>query len=142
MAGEIQEFTEKIIQILNLQQGAHPDEDKMYTLDLGDDLIVRYSDLHPGVYMVSHLGPLSDKSREVWAASIMHLNLFGNGTGGGVIGYDEEIKLLTFSEAVPYRLQFGEFKDVLEDFINYVDFWKNEIKKAENNKSSLLTTIN
>jgi hypothetical protein len=142
MAGEIQEYTEKIIKILNLDQGAYPNENKMYSLDLGDDLVVNYGDLHPGVYMVSYLLPLDVKRREVFSVSLMHLNLFGNGTGGGVIGYDEETKLLTFSQAVPYRLQFEEFKNALEDFINYVEFWKTELTKADKGESSLLTTLN
>jgi len=142
MAGEIQEFTERIIKILNLDQGAFPDENKMYSLDLGNDLVVRYADLHPGIYMMSYLQPLDVKRREVFSVSLMHLNLFGNGTGGGVIGYDEEIKLLTFSQAVPYRLHFGEFKNVLEDFINYVEFWNTELTKAQKGESSLLTALN
>lgn len=142
MAGEIQEYTDQIVEILNLEKGVYPDENKVFSLDLGQDLIVRYNDLHPGLYMVSYLGPLSEKNRETFLIALMHMNLFGNGTGKGVIGYDDEIKLLTFSQVVPYRLQFEEFKNALEDFINYVEFWKTELNKASQGMASILTTLN
>lgn len=142
MAGEIQDYTEKVIDFLGFDQASYPDENKIYSLDFGKDLVVRYSDLHPGVNFMSILGKLPDKNREVLVSSLMHLNLFGNGTGGGVFGYSEENKSLTFTTAVPYRLQFGEFKNALEDFVNFVDFWKSELARAQTGEKSLLMTLN
>lgn len=141
MTQDIQKFTDQLIELLKLDVDPNPDENKFYLLDLDDGLSVRYTDLNPGVYLVSTLGPLAQKNRETTLVSLMHLNLFGNGTGGAVIGYDEEINLLTFSQAVAYRVEFEEFKNILEDFINYVDYWRKELKKAELDQKSILTSI-
>lgn len=142
MAGEIQEYTKKIIELLNFSQPSYPDENKIYTLDFGESLVVKYSDLHPGVHFMSVIGKLPEKDREVVVSSLMHLHLFGNGTGGGVFGYNEENKSLTFTHALPYRLQFEEFKNALEDFVNYVEFWMAELNKVSLGQKSLLMTLN
>ena len=142
MAGEIQEFTKKIIELLSFDQASYPDENKIYSLDFDDGLVVKYSDLHPGVHFMGIIGKLPEKDREVIVSSLMHLNLFGNGTGGGVFGYNEENKSLTFTKAVPYRLQFGEFKNALEDFANYMEFWISELAKVQSGQKSLLMTLN
>lgn len=142
MAGEIQTYTEKVMKLLGFEQACYPDESKIYSIDFGDGLVIRYSDLHPGVNFMSILGLLPESNREVVACSLMHLNLFGNGTGGGVFGYDEEIKSLTFTRGIPYRLQFGEFKNALEDFANYVEFWRAQLLNVGAGEKSLLMTLN
>lgn len=142
MAGELQQFTEKVLELLGFNQSAYPDEDKLYSIDFGEGVVVRFSDLHPGVQFMGEIGDLPKSNQEVVLASLMHLNLLGNGTYGGVIGYDEHIKALTFTHAVPYRLNFGEFKNALEDFVNYIEFFKGQLFKAESGEKSLLTTLN
>ncbi len=142
MAGEIQAYTEKVIELLGIEQSFHPDENKIYSIDFGDGLVVQYSDLHPGVNFMSIIGPLPEPNREVIVCSLMHLNLFGNGTGGAVFGYDEEIKSLTFTHGIPYRLQFEEFKNALEDFSNYVEFWRAQLFNVGAGEKSLLMTLN
>lgn len=142
MAGEIQEYTTQIIEQLGLVSDSYPNENKMFKLDFGGRIVVNYADLHPGVYFVSAVGPIPERGREVVITALMHLNLLGKGTADGVIGYDEEIKQLTFSMAVPYRVQFGEFKNKLEDFVNYVELWKEELKKATEQKKNVLMAIN
>ncbi len=138
MAEEIQEYTKQILEQLGMNEGGYPDDHKIYHIDFGNNLIVRYNDLDPGVYFNSDLVVLESKNREAFLMSLMHLNLFGRGAQGAVFGYDEGIKQLTLSLAVPYRLKFKEFKNILEDFVNYIEFWKTELTKAQMGQKSVL----
>ena len=58
---------------------------------------------------------------------LMKANLLGQGTGGSIIGLDRDEKFLTLCLVLPYDMKYKVFKDALEDFTNYLDFWKNEL---------------
>ena len=53
-------------------------------------------------------------------------NLFGQGTWGSVISLDEEGKHIILSRTVDHEINYKDFKLIVEDFINAVDFWKEE----------------
>ncbi len=139
MADEIQQFTEQLSETLDLKQELQPDDNKIYTLRVSKDLVIQYADLNPGLNLMSYLEPLPNENRETFLMTLMRVNLFGKGTGGGVLGYDEESHLLTFMQALPYTLTYKHFKEAIEDFINYVELWKEELHKLKDGKTSLLT---
>ena len=63
----------------------------------------------------------------------MKANFLGQGTGDATIGLDENENFLTLSLVLPYDMNYKMFKDALEDFVNYLDYWKEELirhKKA------------
>jgi hypothetical protein len=136
---EIQKYTQQLIKELGVEQSPHPDENRIYTFIFGDGLAIRYNDLNPGLYLMSVLGTLPEDNRENFLMVLMHNNLLGMGTGGGVIGYDVGSKELTFAFAVPYRVSYREFRESIEDFANYVDFWKGELEKIKQGQTSILT---
>jgi len=57
----------------------------------------------------------------------MKANFLGQGTGGAVIGLDAEEKFLTLSLALPYDMNYRSFKGAVEDFANYVDYWREDL---------------
>ncbi len=139
MANEIQQFTEQLSETLDLKEELQPDENKIYTLRISRNLVIQYADLNPGLNLMSYLEPLPSENKETFLMTLMRVNLFGKGTGGGVLGYDEESRLLTFMQALPYTLTYKHFKEAIEDFINYVELWKAELQKLKDGKTSLLT---
>lgn len=58
----------------------------------------------------------------------MHANFLGQGTGGASIGIDQDEKSLTLSLAIPYEVKYETFKEHLEDFLNYVGYWRDQIE--------------
>ena len=58
---------------------------------------------------------------------LMKANLLGQGTGGATLAMDENENFLTLSLVLPYDMNYKTFKDALEDFANYLDFWKAEL---------------
>ncbi len=68
------------------------------------------------------------KEEELFFTQVMLGNLFGQGTEGAVLGLNEEGNLLTLTQTIDYTIDYKEFKDILEDFINTVEYWKDESK--------------
>ena len=58
----------------------------------------------------------------------MKANFLGQGTGGAVIGMDPEENLLTLSLLLPYDMNYKMFREALEDFANFLDYWKTELR--------------
>lgn len=138
MFSEIQRYTEQLVEDLSLEEGLHPDENKVYTLNLGDGLVIQYADLNPGLELMSYLGGLVEENKETFLMAVMRVNLFGKGTGGGILGYDSHNRNISFSLAFPYSLTYIEFRNALEDFINYVELWSEEFMKSRKGEKSLL----
>jgi len=59
----------------------------------------------------------------------MHANLLGQGTGGAALGWEEDENLLTLSLAIPYEINYTEFKQNVEEFANFTAYWKEELKQ-------------
>jgi hypothetical protein len=102
-----------------------------FTLTINEDQIV-LKDLNPGCYMRTIIAPLSQaRERENFFIHLMKANFLGQGTGGSVIAIDPDEKFLILSHAYPYEINYRQFKETLELFINYLEFWRTEIKKFD-----------
>ncbi len=103
-------------------------EKKTFLLTLGQARI-EFTDLLPGVSMQAPICPCPEKKREEFFSYIMRANLLGQGTGGARIGLSAEEKLLTLSLGLPYEMNYQAFREKLEDFINYLVYWREEVTK-------------
>lgn len=64
-------------------------------------------------------------------AHLLYANLLGQGTGGSVIGIDEKEHYFTLSLSIACTLDYSGFKQRLEEFVNYVTYWKKTIDSIE-----------
>ncbi|MDR3624766.1 MAG: type III secretion system chaperone [Chlamydiales bacterium] len=103
------------------------DANKTYKFSFGKDLAIGIRAMETGFYLTSYLGPCSEQNCEDFFSTLMHANLFGKGTGGGIIGLNEEGKQFTFTKKYPFQMNYAEFKSHIEDFINYVDLWQKKV---------------
>lgn len=129
----LEQLLHKLIEEMELEEVPTKDEQDTYLLKLSPMMQVSLKELHPGVLLYAPLGPLQLLKREELLIHLMKANLLGQGTGGSVIGLDEQEKFLTLSLGIPYDMNYKAFRDTLEDFTNYVDFWREELirlKKA------------
>lgn len=134
----IEEYLETLLKQLNRKEKIYPDENQIYVLAFENDIKIDIRDLDPGFYFYCRFHPVPEKNLDVIFSAIMAGNLFGEGTGGGLVGLDKETKMLTLSMALPYRISYQEFRDHVEDFTNYVGFWREEIIDIEEGKASVL----
>ena len=123
---------EKLLELLvdDLKLGAIPQKDKddIHQLKLLPDLQIGVSELDPGIFFSSLLLPIpKEGGKEALYIHLMKANLLGQGTGGGSIGIDSTEKYLTFSLTLSFEVSYTIFKESLEDFVNYVSYWSEEV---------------
>jgi hypothetical protein len=82
------------------------------------------------------IGPLPSAKKEEFLAYLAFGNLFGEGTGDGVIFLDNEGKLLYLSRRIPRALNYARFKEEIEMFVNYLEMWQKKRMDADSGKAS------
>lgn len=130
----LRENLEKLCKELSIEPVPKINEEKVYPFRIGDELI-QLRDLDPGVAMQAQICPCPQKKKEELFIYLMRANLLGQGTGGARIGIDPDEKFLTLSLGLPYEMNYQIFKETVEDFVNYVIYWRNEVTKLEREES-------
>ena len=123
---------EKLIEMLasELKLSAIPEKDKngFYQVMINPHLSVVIHELDPGLFITSKILPVpKEGSKEALFIHLMKANLLRQGTGGGAIGIDEEEIFFTLSLTLPFEVDYKTFHESLEDFLNFIDYWKEEI---------------
>ena len=93
-------------------------------------------DLNPGVYLRCVIAPNIGSADETFYMYLMKANFLGQGTGGGTLTLDPEEKFLTLINLIPYEVNYKIFRDKLEDFVNYIEYWQKEVKNYETRQLS------
>lgn len=127
---------ERLLEMLavELKLPAIPQKDKngSYQLKIHPDMIVSVKELDPGVFLQSSILPIpKEGNKEALFIHLMKANLLGQGTGGAAIGIDEKEKFFILSQALPFEVNYRTFHETLEDFLNYIQFWKEEVPKLQ-----------
>jgi Tir chaperone protein (CesT) family len=123
----LESFVQTIAQDLEME-GAPKQEDKnTFLLQLTDKMTISLRELDERITLSSRIGECPLERREELFIHLMKANFLGQGTGGATIGLDEEEKFLTLSSVLPYEMNYKTFKDALEDFANYLDYWREEL---------------
>ncbi|NGX34000.1 MAG: hypothetical protein K1060chlam1_00345 [Candidatus Anoxychlamydiales bacterium] len=132
------EHIKKVCEVLKIELPTQ-EKDKSYSIEITKDLEVKIFDLDPGFYFHANIIHLPDEKKEDLFIYLMRANLLGQGTGRCRIGLDMEEKFLTLSYLIDYEVNYIEFKEKLEDFTNYINYWKKEIiLHIEKARSSIL----
>lgn len=101
----------------------------VFQFPLDEDLRIEMSEKPPGFRLFCTLCPVpKGKEEELYSRCLLG-NLFGQGTKGAILGLNEDGSQLTLAQDVDYHAEYKEFKDILEDFINSVDYWREEAQK-------------
>lgn len=124
----IEKLLLSLCQDLTLQMPAKTKE-ASYSLILNENISVIFKDLAPGIGMKAFLKPMPTKNKENCLIHLMRANLLGQGTGGFRIGLDADDKSLTLQGSLPYEINYAPFKDKVEEFVNFVAYWQEEISK-------------
>ncbi|MGM0439569.1 MAG: type III secretion system chaperone [Chlamydiota bacterium] len=98
-------------------------------VDEGLEVVVDEIPQH-GYHLFSKVSDLPEGGdRESFYINAMRANLFGQGTGGGALGLDHEAHSLVLSQLLEGDASYSDFRDVIEDFINWVEFWQGEVQR-------------
>lgn len=122
----VQEFFKKLQEDLELQELVRGEVDESVAFML-DEIRINIIDTSPGFQLYAQIGPLPTQKTEECMLSMLRGNLFGQATKKAFLGLNEGgdvvVARLFYQEKPTYK----DFLNQIEDFINVVDFWKNEI---------------
>lgn len=99
-----------------------------WAIPLEDNLVVTLIEMEPeGLDLRCPVGPYPSENEADIIDKMLIDNLFGQGTGDAVLGMDEEGKQIVLARTVLRRIDYQEFKDILEDFLNTAEIWHEEL---------------
>lgn len=119
-------FIQEFLNELEIKEPLPQEVPGIYTLPLDEGLSVIISSNSQGIAFSSKLAPIPKNKEEAFYTEALLGNLFGQGTRGAILGLSEDGRMLTLSREIDYDIGYKEFKELLEDFINSVDFWREE----------------
>jgi hypothetical protein len=127
----LEQHLQQLTSDLELDPIEPKDQTSLYHLNLTPEMKISMKELEPGLYLFSQIGPCPTQKKEDSFIYLMKANFLGQGTGGKVIGMDPEEKFLTLSHVIPYDMNYKSFKELIEDFANYLDYWRGELKRLQ-----------
>jgi hypothetical protein len=122
----LDEFMKQLSKEMELEEPLNAEMTGVYVLPLeeGPSLVITRTER--GLSFTSTVADCPTIKRAEFLQIMMESNLFGQGTGNAILGLDNKGKQITLSHHIEYDIGYNEFTEILEDFINYVDFWRDE----------------
>ena len=102
-------------------------ENKSYFLGLSE-LKIEIIPLSKGYFFKATLEEFRKKKQEELCSLLLHGTLLGQATGGAYIGLSDDEKILTLSRSIPYDVAYQGWEDLLEEFVNYACYWREQIE--------------
>lgn len=100
--------------------------DKKFTVD-----IEASQDLKT-VHLYSPVCIIPPEGRENFYEGLLEANLFGRGTGGAAFGVDLEMGEVLLSRTLQMeKIDYQDFVNILESFVNHIEAWTDKIEKGE-----------
>jgi hypothetical protein len=123
-------YIKQLVLELDIEENLEKDKLNQYTLSFSKYLKIHARTINEGFYFTAKLGTIPYEKSEEFFKYVLLANLFGQGTGGGVIGLTEDGKILELSYFHEEKLSYKQFRDIIEEFVNWVDMWQKKISDA------------
>lgn len=104
-------------------------KDKEYIFNFLEDIQIDITKIKDTLHFDAKITPLLEEKKEEILTLVMKANLLKQGSGRAIIGLDENEKFLTLCQSMLYEENYELFKETIEDFLNYLIFWEDEIQK-------------
>jgi|GEM_PF-1329300 len=127
----VESYLEKLRIELNLDPLFYQLENNQFLLAIPDTPPLVLISLTPGLNLWTQLGPMPTKGREDMLIYLMKANFLEQGTARGTLGINPEKSEVTFSMTLPFDLSFLDFKESLEEFLNFSEYWRGELQKTQ-----------
>ncbi len=121
-------FMQQLTKELEIEGSLATEVPGVYTIPVNENLSVLISEIPRGFSITCTMADSPKKNEEEFFSQALLANMFGNGTDGCTLGLTEDGEQLILSRSIDYEVNFQEFTDVIEDFLNAVDLWRQEAK--------------
>jgi len=109
-------------------EGTLPRGQTAFDLEI-EGVLVSITDAPPGMELFAVLDKLAEvENYEPLYRKLLRANFLGQATSRATLGLDEDGERVTLSLFVPTVRSYREFHDAIEDFVNAVSFWKEEVR--------------
>lgn len=99
-----------------------------YSIPMDEETTIELKEMGQGFSLFCKIVAVPEKGKEEFYIHMLHGNLLGQATEGASLGLTEEGNYLTLSYDIDYPVDYNQFKDIVEDFFNVVDFWREEAR--------------
>lgn len=119
---------------LEFDEPLEPSSPGVYDYALEEDLSIIISSIQPqGFSLTSVLGPYPKDKEEEFLTLMMTGNLFNKETLGATLGLDPSGTQMTLSRVIEARVDYKEFKEILEDFFHVLSCWREQAGLVKKN---------
>jgi hypothetical protein len=126
--GRLEKLLPELLKDLNLKADALKIEaEGRVLLPLEDGVAVSISESPAGITFKASLAAYPRERLEQFFMHALDANLFGMGTDGAILGISPDDKSFSLSRHLHHPLDYKLFRETLDNFINAVDFWREEI---------------
>ena len=116
---------------LEIEKPCTKDGSGFFLLPILEDTSLRLKEEERYHLVAANILECPEKHRELLFTYLMKANFLGKSTAGAAIGLDAQEKFLTLSLTIPYDITYKAFKDTIEDFTNYLIYWREEIERHQ-----------
>jgi Tir chaperone protein (CesT) family len=126
----LKDYLTRLVKELQLEPAPIKEVGEVFEISFEPNITIHLKEQRPGIYFYSTLHPCPLKGREQLYMQLMEANFLGGGTKNAVIGLEEDF---TFAYYLDLQLEvpYSVFREELEDFVNYVEYWRGVIQKHE-----------
>ena len=125
----LKDFVAQLCVELEIDPVPKMNELKFIPFRFNDKLEVEIRDLDPGISLHAKICPCPAKRLEELFLRLMKANYLGQETAQNRIGLSPDEKFLTLSLGMPYEISYRIFREIFEDFVNFILYWREEIDK-------------
>ncbi|MDN3508625.1 MAG: type III secretion system chaperone [Candidatus Neptunochlamydia sp.] len=125
---QVKQLIEDLSSELKLEVIPQKDKKGFYQLKVGSSPQVSIKELDSGMFFEARILPIpKEGNKEALFIYLMRANFLGQGTGGAAIGIDPSEKFFILTLTLPFEINYRTFHERLEDYLNYIDYWKEEV---------------
>lgn len=119
-------FMKQLSYEMELANPLQSQEGGRYILPIDEDTHITISKEEQGILFSSNFVECPNLKKESFLENLLVANLFGQGTSHAVLGLNETGEKISLTRFIDDSVSYRDFSEILEDFINTIDFWKQE----------------
>ncbi len=123
----LDKFITELQQELQIEGSLAGETPDTFNIPLGEDTSVILSPLPAGFSLTCNVIEAPKEREDIFLENALRANLFGQGTEGAILGLSEDGTHVTLIKSVDSPIDYKTFKEIVEDFLNSVEFWRGEV---------------
>lgn len=125
-------YVQQLARDLEMEAAPLKETQESYSFSFGEETSLTLHALPQGYFFTGVVGPPPPKEQEDFFSLLMNANLFGIGTGENFLGLSDDGLNVVLTHFSPSALNYGQFKEKVEEFVNYLELWQKKTKDAKN----------